>query len=292
MVDPRSAAKLAAGVARETLAVFPVGSVLLAAGAVASTLVPLLSRLLIDLREAACRFEPWRPFTGHLVHGNPTHLLLNLTAFVPLTAIRERRAGTGMLIVEVLALGAGVSAGIRLLHDSTIPGGIPWTSYCGLSGIVYGLAVIVLLDEGSTIARGPRVAVVAALMAKSCLEYGAGGWIASASALEESLGVVYLPGAHCAGCAVGLYLVHASRAPAPQPSRKRLAASRGSGTSRSPPIMAAPAAPLPLSSAACPGSMPPSAKTGMDDVLHASSSPSSPTGRRELVFESGRNTGE
>jgi len=292
MVDPRSVTKIAAGVTRETLAILPVGSLLLAALSVASTLAPLLSRLLIDLREAACRFEPWRPLTGHLVHGNATHLLLNLTAFVPLAAIRERRAGTGMLLVEVLALAAGVSAGVRLLHDPSTTGGIPWTSYCGLSGVVYGLAVIVLLDEGSTIARGPRVAVAAALMVKSCLEYGAGGWLASGSALEESLGVVYLPGAHCAGCAVGLYLVHASRAPAPQPSRKRLAASRGSGTSRSPPIIAAPAAPLLLSSAACSGSMPPRAKTGMDEVLHASSSPSSPTGLSELVFESGRNTGE
>jgi membrane associated rhomboid family serine protease len=291
MIDTRSAAKFIGGVARETLALLPVGSLLIAAAAVASTLAPLLSRLLVDLRESS-RFEPWRPLTGHLVHGSSTHLLLDLAAFVPLAAIRERRAGTGMLLVEMLALAAGVSAGIRLLHDPSMPGGIAWTSYCGLSGVVYGLAVIVLLDAGSAVATGPRAAVAAALMAKSCLEYGAGGWLASSSALEDALGVVYMPGAHCAGCAVGLYIVHASRAPAFHPSRKRLAASRGSGTSRSPPIMAAPAAPLRLRSAACRGSMPPSAKIGMDEALHACSSPSSPTGRRELVFESGRNTGE
>ena len=151
MSEMRSAAKLAAGVARETLALLPVGSLLLAAAAVASTLTPLLSRLLIDLREGS-RFEPWRPFTGHLVHGSSTHLLLDLAAFVPLAALRERRAGTGMLFVEVLALAAGVAAGIRLLHDPS--GGIAWTSYCGLSGIVYGLAVIVLLDAGSGSRRG------------------------------------------------------------------------------------------------------------------------------------------
>jgi rhomboid family GlyGly-CTERM serine protease len=243
------------GMMRQTLSLFPAGTLLLAAAAAAATLVPVLGRALVDTREAVERLEPWRPWTGHLVHGTLAHLALNLGALVPLGLLREHRRGTTAFLLECAAIAACVAAGIRLLHPS-------WTSYCGLSGVVYGLLALVLLDGPSGSTRWMARGAVAALALKSALEYRAGGWLTNGGALEDLLGVVFLPGSHCAGLAAGVAVALLYALPSGAPAhaeRKARAASPGSAASRSDPTIAAPAAPAAFTAAAWPGVTPPRA---------------------------------
>lgn len=243
------------GVVRETLAQFPLGASILALAAAVTTLLPFLNRLFIDDRSIEGRFEPWRVVTGHLVHGNILHLALNLIVFTPLAAIRERRVGLRRLLLEYAILAVCVSAGVRVLDGA-------WTTYCGLSGVVYGLLVIVLAGERTLL--GP--AIIAALAVKTALEAEGGGWIVQREALETSLGVTYLVGSHAAGMAAGVLIVLLERrariqgfAAASQLARNRSTAAPGSSTSRMEPMLIAPAAPERRTSAACSGRMPPSA---------------------------------
>ena len=174
-----------------------------------------MGALLIDVRYVAHDAEWWRPLTGHLVHGSSLHLLLNLSFFVPLGLLHERQVGTFRFLLECGSLAACVAGGVRLLHSN-------WETYCGLSGVVYGLLTVVLLAHAG--ARGCRrsnpglsvphyfdAGVVFALAAKSIFEYVNGGWLTGASTLTPSLGVIYLPGSHGAGIAAGLVLALACR---------------------------------------------------------------------------------
>ncbi len=182
----------------------PVATTLLAVVAVAATCHPRLGAQLEDTRNLLATFEWWRPITGHLAHAGALHLVLNLAVFIPLGALRESRVGTRQFLVELLALAASVAAGIRFLHGE-------WDTYRGLSGIVYGLLTVLLLDttrkhpgDDLRAARSrSRLGLVAFLAGKSVLEYGGDGWLVATGWFESSLGVTYLPGSHCAGIAAG-----------------------------------------------------------------------------------------
>jgi membrane associated rhomboid family serine protease len=253
--DPGRGPGTPAGVlrfARDLLAHFPAGSCLIAAAATVATLAPLASRLLIDLREGADRFEPWRPWTGHLVHGSVTHLALDLALFTPLAFLRERRAGLAAFLLEYAFLAAFVAAGVRVLH-------LEWATYCGLSGVVYGLLTIVLLEAATAGTLPLAGTLLAALALKSTAEYAGGGWLFAGPGFERALGVDYLPGAHVAGIAAGALAWRLQRPASVQSARKRRAADSGSAAPARPPIMAAPAAPARRTSPACSGAMPPSA---------------------------------
>lgn len=194
----------------------PIGTPVLACVAVLVTYLPAARALLIDLRIGALHLEWWRPLTGHLVHGSSLHLILNLSFFVPLGLLHERQVGTFRFLLECGSLAACVAGGVRLLHSS-------WDSYCGLSGVVYGLLTLVLLTHATSKRRTRKstgatpeqhqfgACVVLVLAAKSIFEYGHGGWLTDPTPLTSSLLVIYLPGSHCAGIAAGLALTLAYR---------------------------------------------------------------------------------
>jgi rhomboid family GlyGly-CTERM serine protease len=177
--------------------------------ATASTListVPEWNAVCMDLEDPAA-WQIWRPLTGHLAHAGSQHLWLNVLTFCFLGVLRERQVGTRRFILEVAVLALSVALGVRLLHND-------WTSYRGLSGIVYGLVPLCLLGEQNRV--GP--AVVAILVGKSLLEWRLGGWLYERGSLETALGVTYLPGSHVAGLVGGLLLVAVSaRRPALSP---------------------------------------------------------------------------
>ena len=208
---------------RGPLASFPVGTLVLSAAAVVSTSWPALGRWLLDLREVSGRWEPWRAFTGHLVHGSWAHLLLDLSIFVPLCLLREWKAGLRQLLLDYLIIAFCVALGIRLLHGE-------WSTYCGLSGVVYGFLPVALLTPGSPPgksrpkSRGLGVVAVTILALKSALELLQNGWLFQGQALERALGVVYLPGSHFAGIIAGLCLAFLCPHPH-QPPRAPLASS-------------------------------------------------------------------
>ncbi len=254
------------GAMKDLMAQYPAGTACLALFATLSTALPFLRRTLIEVRDLSERFEPWRHFTGHFVHGSFEHLALNLSVFVPLSAWRERKVGFARTLLEILTIAAVVTLGVRWLHTG-------WDTYCGLSGIVYGLLVIVLLDgtigardHGALKARlcvGPLV--IAFLAVKTAIECIQNGWIWQRGLLESTLGVIYLSGSHASGLLAGLAIVLAAsfsggtRSQSVQPDKKSRTADPGSAESRMAPIMAAPAAPAFLSSCAVSAVTPPSA---------------------------------
>ena len=182
----------------------PIGTALLSVLAVAATSHSRLGAQLEDARNLLVTFDWWRPITGHLAHAGALHLILNLAVFIPLGALRESRVGTRRLFLELLVLAASVAAGVRFLHGE-------WDTYRGLSGVVYGLLIVLLLDttrrhpdDELPVARSrSRLALVGFLTGKSVLEYGGDGWLVATAWFESSLGVAYLPGSHCAGIAGG-----------------------------------------------------------------------------------------
>ena len=159
--------------------------------AILTTASPPLRQLFIDRAGSVVDGQWWRLLTGHLAHGGDHHLLLNLILFIPLGALRERDAGTRRFLCELTFLALTVAVGIRLFHPD-------WTTYQGLSGIVYGLLAVALL-AGNTEPTSSQWLLVIFLVVKSGLELLCGCWLLAGDSLCRSLEVTYLPGSHCAG---------------------------------------------------------------------------------------------
>ena len=237
----------------------PVTTIAVAAVGTAAWIFPSLATGLEDRPDASLASGWWRPLSGHLAHGSTHHFLLNIALLVPLLAWRERRVGAARALIELMWLAAAVAIGVRCMHDG-------WTSYRGLSGVVYGLIARVLVEiaVGASSARRSHASirwiaagVVALLAVKTVSECVAGGWLTSSNELHAALGVVYLPGSHLAGLAAGaiaaVVALHANGA------SRREATARGSSASRSAPMTATPSAPARATSPAASASMPPSA---------------------------------
>lgn len=87
--------------------------------------------------------ELWRLFTGHLLHLGLVHWALNAVGLV-LCALLANRVDTpipsGWLLVRLAALGVGVSLMLLVFAPEV-------SHYVGLSGVLYGLFVLVLWPQ-------------------------------------------------------------------------------------------------------------------------------------------------
>lgn len=189
---PASAGLLLAPPAQLALA----GTILLAVLQAAPAAAPLL-----EYRRALFAAEPWRLLTGHLVHLNWTHALVNGAAWLLLAHLFAPMLDARRQLLA-LALGAAfVSLALALLYPA-----IEW--YRGASGMLHAL-----FFAGASSAL--RVAVrerrwPAALWATAL----AGGWLKIAlewprDALTphaDWLGASIVPQAHLAGAVAGTAL--------------------------------------------------------------------------------------
>jgi len=99
-----------------------------------------LSEILVYDKEAIAGGELWRLVTGHLVHVNTGHLLLNVAALFPLAWFLERGIGIppakliSMFLISILAI------------DAWLFVGLPWIDqYVGLSAYLNGLYSLLML---------------------------------------------------------------------------------------------------------------------------------------------------
>ena len=191
--------------ARSTSPARPYATAVLLGLATLAVFVPSCAAVFEDRPDAFGDGGWWRLFLGHLAHGSWEHFLSNAAALTILGIVRERSVGTRRFVCEYVLLALGVAVGIRCLHPATASEA--WTSYRGLSGVVYGLTVSVLMDSGSRVPAAVGRAIVALLACKSLLEWTQGGWLLAADGLSQSLGVLYLPGSHVAGIVAALLLV-------------------------------------------------------------------------------------
>ncbi len=91
-------------------------------------------------RTALLEGELWRLFTAHLVHLGWAHWALNALGLVLCGALADPLPSPGRLLARLALLGLGVSL-MLLAFDPSL------THYVGLSGVLYGLFVLLLWPQ-------------------------------------------------------------------------------------------------------------------------------------------------
>lgn len=84
--------------------------------------------------------ELWRWISGHLVHANPRHLLLNLVGLWLCQALTGVPWKLWQWLWRILLLAAAISLGFWLFDPQ-----IHW--YVGFSGVLFGLYLLAALDR-------------------------------------------------------------------------------------------------------------------------------------------------
>lgn len=82
-------------------------------------------------RAAVFAGDYWRLLTGHLVHGNPAHLSLNLAGLGLIAALFPRDFTLRQWLIVLLASIISIDAGFVLFEPH-----LQW--YVGLSGVLHG----------------------------------------------------------------------------------------------------------------------------------------------------------
>jgi rhomboid family GlyGly-CTERM serine protease len=96
---------------------------------------PLSSTWLAYDKHQLVDFQWWRLITGHLLHTNSMHLLLNLTGLTLLWALHGHYYRTPRYVMIFLLLCLGTSGGLYYLAPQ-----MQW--YVGLSGVLHGLFIV------------------------------------------------------------------------------------------------------------------------------------------------------
>ncbi len=155
----------------------------------------------LEYRYAALNDEPWRWLTGHFVHVNWPHALINAGALWVVASLFAQDLNVRRQLAALLVAALAISAGLAWLYPS-----ITW--YRGLSGALHGL-----FFAGATVwliqARPRRFSQ---LWLPSALFFG--GWIKVAleqpgganTPYAEWLGAGVVPQAHLIGAACGTLL--------------------------------------------------------------------------------------
>ncbi|WP_082621661.1 rhombosortase [Bordetella sp. N] len=115
----------------------------------------------------------WRLFTAHAVHLSWSHCALNVAGLWLVAAWCRAPLGAGRLFLYWAGLGGGIS--VLLLYATQVP------DYVGLSGVLYGLFVLVLLPQAL------RRDVPAALALLAVLGWAAWQGLAGPSVVEQAL---------------------------------------------------------------------------------------------------------
>ena len=96
---------------------------------------PLSSDWLAYDRSQLNNLQWWRMITGHFLHTNTTHLLLNIAGLTLLWALHGHYFKTFCYFMQFFVLCLGTSIGLYLFAEQML-----W--YVGLSGVLHGLFVI------------------------------------------------------------------------------------------------------------------------------------------------------
>ncbi len=155
----------------------------------------------LEYQRGALARQPWRALTGHLVHVNWPHALINAAALWIVARLYAPDLSATRQAIALAASALAISAALAWLHPA-----IEW--YRGLSGALHGLffagATSWLLTERPRSLR--RLWLPAALVA--------GGWVKvvfeqpydGALPRADWLGTAIVPQAHLIGAACGTVL--------------------------------------------------------------------------------------
>jgi len=165
----------------------------------------------LEYRRTALPSQPWRLLSGHLVHLNWTHALLNAGAWLVLARLFMPQLDAKRQLLSVALGAASVSLGLAVGYPA-----IEW--YRGASGALHALfftgatvALAASMRQRSWPAALPPLLLVAGGWTKVALEFPRG----SATPYAEWLAATTVPQAHflgaVAGTALGLLLAAQAR---------------------------------------------------------------------------------
>src|SRR5882724_5161489 len=164
---------------------------------------------LLEYQLAALGAQPWRLLTGHWVHINWVHALINAAAWFIVARLFGQELTPVRQVVVVLGAGVAISAGLALVYPQ-----LDW--YRGFSGVLHALffaGATAWLTRTLTVRESRNVG---ALWLPGALVLG--GWVkvlleqpaAAATPYATWLGATTVPQAHLLGAAcgtlVGLFL--------------------------------------------------------------------------------------
>lgn len=176
----------------------------LALAAVALLLQAVDAGALLEYRRGLLVAQPWRLMSGHLVHINWMHALVNCVALVIVARLFAPELSALRQIAVLVVAAFVVGSGLAWFYPAVL-----W--YRGLSGILHALffagAVAWLVASWRAQPRNARRIVVPALLVvggwiKVAIEQPAGGTLPHA----DWLGAAVVPQAHLLGAACGSVL--------------------------------------------------------------------------------------
>lgn len=163
----------------------------------------------LEYRRAMLAAEPWRAFSGHLVHINWAHAGINAAAWWVVARLFASDLGAARQAVVVMVGALAISVGLAALCPS-----IDW--YRGFSGVLHALYFAgstrwLIADLARTQWRPMGTAVKVLWLPAVLL---AGGWIkvlaeqpgSDAMPYAEWLGAATVPQAHLIGAVCGVVL--------------------------------------------------------------------------------------
>jgi rhomboid family GlyGly-CTERM serine protease len=177
------------------------GAVLLLLLQAAVAVAPAVGSVL-EYRYVSLATQPWRALTGHVVHINWLHVLVNAAAWFIVARLFAHELSPARQAVVLLTSTVVISAGLAILYPQ-----IAW--YRGFSGVLHGL-----FFAGATTWLLRMLVQVRTLDARTAWLPAAlviGGWVkvaleqpaAGATAYAEWLGAATVPQAHLLGAACG-----------------------------------------------------------------------------------------
>lgn len=96
---------------------------------------PVSSHLFAYDRNQLDNFQWWRLITGHFLHTNSPHLLLNTAGVALLWALHGHYYNASRYLIQLLVLCLGTAIGLYLFDQQ-----MQW--FVGLSGVLHGLFII------------------------------------------------------------------------------------------------------------------------------------------------------
>lgn len=161
---------------------------------------PLLDAGALEYRAAAAFGEPWRLVTGHLVHINWAHALINAAAWWVVARLYAPELPPRRQLAVLGASALAISLGLATLHPTIV-----W--YRGFSGVLHALFFSGSVQWLRVALRGPRTlrtlwlpaVLVAGGALKVALEQPAG----SSTPYADWLGAGTVPQAHLLGALTG-----------------------------------------------------------------------------------------
>ena len=169
-------------------------TLIIGASALAALLYPDTTLALRYDLAAIQHGQIWRLLTGHLVHSNAYHALLNLAGLWLIAALFERNARAGVWIALTVLMACVSSLGFWWFKPEM-------TSYVGFSGVLHGLFFMAAISEW------PRDRLVAGALAL----FLAGKLVLTqiqgpSASTEAMIGVSIAEIAHLLGAAQGIVL--------------------------------------------------------------------------------------